>query len=105
MKFYQLLVVLLLPLFAGNVFAEKLQNFDELDADGDGYITKKEGRDHTEIKTNWMKADTDNDGKIDVSEFSAFEGRNMFEPADVEEPEPGAAPTVSPMDTPTSQMK
>jgi len=93
MKYYRSLLLVLAFLYSVNILAEELQTFDDVDEDGDGYITKKEAKDLTEIQTNWMKADTDKDGKIDVSEFSAFEGREMFQPADVEEPEPGAAPT------------
>ena len=94
MKYYRLLLPVLFIFFCSNVIAEEVRNFDDVDEDGDGYITKKEARDLTEMKTNWMKADVDQDGKIDVSEFSAFEGRNMFAPVDVEEPEPGAAPST-----------
>jgi len=93
MKYYRLLIFAFVLFFCGNVVAEKVQNFDDVDEDGDGYITKNEAKDLTEIKKNWTKADTDKDGKIDVAEFSAFEGREMFQPAEVEEPEPGAAPT------------
>ena len=94
MKYYRLLILVLMLFFCGNIFAEEVKLFDDIDDNGDGYITKQEARDLTEIKANWGKADTDKDGKIDVSEFSAFEGREMFQPVEVEEPEPGAAPTM-----------
>ena len=93
MSSYRFLLLVLMLFFCGSVFADKVQIFDDIDGDGDGYITKTEAEGLTEIKENWKKADSDKDGKIDVSEFSAFEGRNMFQPAEVEEPEPGAAPT------------
>ena len=104
MKYYRILIPVLMLFFCSSVFAENMQVFDDIDSDGDGYITKKEARDLTAIKSDWKKADRDNDGKIDVAEFSAFEGRDMFQPADVEEPEPGAAPTMTSKPTEPKMM-
>ena len=67
--------------------------FNQFDTDGDGYISKQEASQREDLQKNWEQADKDNDNKLDVSEFSAFESREMFQPAEVEEPEPGAAPT------------
>jgi hypothetical protein len=93
MKFNRLLFLVLLVFFFSSAMANKAHMFDDVDQDGDGYISKSEAKNLTEMQSNWSDADTDKDGKIDVSEFGAFEGKDMFQPADVEEPEPGAAPT------------
>lgn len=88
-----------LPLFflvftTGSALSATPTTFDEMDSDGNGFISKSEAQARDDISKNWEKADKDNNGKLDVSEFSAFEGRDMFQPAeDAEEPEPGAAPT------------
>lgn len=89
-----LVAVLLTLLFTiGIAMAEAPKTFDQMDSDGDGFISKSEAADRADIKQNWSQADTDRDNRLDAAEFSAFEGREMFQPAEVEEPEPGAAPT------------
>jgi len=93
MKYYQILLLAITFFIGSNINAGEVRIFDDIDGNGDGYISKEEVNDLDEIKSNWMKADTDKDGKLDVSEFSAFEGRERFEPPQVAEPEPGAAPT------------
>jgi len=80
-----------------SVFAELTdKNTGEiLDKDGDGYISIMEATGHDELLRNWSVLDHDSDGKIELSEFSAFEDKQgpaqFFEPPDVS-PEPGAAP-------------
>ena len=86
--------ILLLVFTVGIAHAEKLQIFDDIDTDGDGYISKSESKSNMNIRNNWTAADTDKDGKIDISEFSAFEGKTTFQPPELEEPEPGAAPSM-----------
>lgn len=90
MKYSQMLLLVFLC-FCSSLYAQQI--FDEIDGDGDGYISQSEANVRADITQNWSKADLDKDGRLDVSEFSAFEGREMFVPAEVEEPEPGAAPT------------
>lgn len=48
-------------------------SFEDLDSDGDGYISKEEAADHPEVIENWQRYDTDRDGRLDEAEFSAFE--------------------------------
>ena len=94
MKYYKLLLLVSSFFISSTIYAGEVQKFGDIDEDADGYISKMEANDYDELKSNWMKADADKDGKLDVSEFSAFEGMGMFQPAeDSSEPEPGAAPT------------
>jgi len=82
---------------AFNVFAEQAEQGTSanLDKDGDGYISIVEATGHTELLRNWSRLDHDSDGKIELSEFSAFESQEapaeFFVPPEVS-PEPGAAP-------------
>jgi Ca2+-binding EF-hand superfamily protein len=76
--------------------AEELKptTFSIMDKDGDGYISIVEATGNAELIRDWAKFDLDNDGKIEVSEFSAFESKsggaeNYVPPEDLE---PGAAP-------------
>ena len=67
--------------------------FEALDADGDGYISREEAKAAKALTEAWKEADRDADGRLDVSEFSAFEARGRFTPPEeAETPEPGAAP-------------
>jgi Ca2+-binding EF-hand superfamily protein len=72
--------------------AEEVKTFEQLDADSDGYISKEEAKADTSINRNWTKADKDKNGRLDTSEFSAFEASGYVPPHDREEAEPGAAP-------------
>ena len=47
--------------------------FEEMDRDQDGYISREEAREHERLHDAWDAADTDRDGKVNESEFSAFE--------------------------------
>jgi len=71
----------------------KTSTFSTMDKDGDGYISIVETN-NEELLRDWAKFDLDSDGKIELSEFSAFESKSgsaeLFVPA--EDPEPGAAP-------------
>jgi len=52
---------------------EKL-GFDELDADGDGIISRQEAeRAGGVLPARWNRADRDRDGHVDRDEFAAFE--------------------------------
>ena len=82
---------------AFNLSAEEMDidTSASLDTDGDGYISIVEATGHDEILRNWSTLDHDSDGKIEMSEFSAFESAEapalFFVPPDVS-PEPGAEP-------------
>ena len=73
--------------------AEEVKTFEDLDIDTNGYISKDEAMAQKSIKRNWAKVDADKNGRIDITEFSAFESTGRFTPPeDMEVSEPGAAP-------------
>jgi len=88
------IIYLMLALFTLSVAAEQMpMTFEELDTDGDGYISKAEASKKAALSQGWLRADKDDDDRLDISEFSAFEGEEMFAPPeDAEIAEPGAAP-------------
>jgi Ca2+-binding EF-hand superfamily protein len=47
--------------------------FTKLDRNVDGYISAEESIMYDALYENWSSADTNNDGRIDSAEFSAFE--------------------------------
>ena len=47
--------------------------FAQLDANSDGYISKDEAAADATLVGEWSKADTNKDGQLDKSEFSALE--------------------------------
>lgn len=47
--------------------------FDQLDTNNDGKLTKSEASEDPSLKDKWSKADSNGDGKLDRAEFSAFE--------------------------------
>lgn len=67
--------------------------FESLDTNGDGYISASESEDYKALNANWERADANQDGQLDVSEFSAFEHEGqMTPPQESEIGEVGAAP-------------
>ncbi len=70
-----------------------MTTFEGIDTDGDHYISKEEAAAREDLSTHWESIDTDHNGRLNSSEFSAFEGEGRFVPPDENEiPEPGAAP-------------
>lgn len=47
--------------------------FDKLDKNHDGYISQEESKADTDLSMHWTAADKNKDGKLEESEFSAFE--------------------------------
>ncbi|MCO6412309.1 MAG: hypothetical protein J5I92_06155 [Thiogranum sp.] len=80
----------LLPGFAGA--ADYASTFEAIDVDGDGYISAQEAQARPDLQENWAASDANEDGVLDISEFSAFEGQGRLTPPESEIPEPGAAP-------------
>lgn len=75
-------VVLALAL-AGSASAGDTPGFSELDADGDGYLTKQESESRSGLVESWEQNDANGDSQIDQAEFSAFEaseGGSQSEP-------------------------
>lgn len=57
----------------GAAGAETLPEFSSLDLNGDGQISKDEAQTISSLNENFDSADTDADGNLNQSEFSAFE--------------------------------
>lgn len=67
--------------------------FEELDTDANNFISKDEGKVRTDITKNWKSIDKDDNGKLDVTEYSAYEGKDRFSPPEESSvSELGAAP-------------
>lgn len=57
--------------------------FNKLDKNHDGYISKDESKADQDLSMNWSSADKNKDGKVEESEFSAFEeDRDIGGPTD-----------------------
>lgn len=59
--------------YAGEQQADKDMRFKHLDQDKNGYISQYEARDKHRVFYYYPRADKNNDGHLDMSEFSAFE--------------------------------
>jgi Ca2+-binding EF-hand superfamily protein len=55
-------------------------DFEQLDSDVDGYLSHEEASLRKDLEKEWATVDKDHDGKLDYSEFSAFEARGRYEP-------------------------
>ena len=85
--------VMLFPAFAGQDYTV----FENVDGNADGYISKDEAHVRKDLHDNWSMIDKDSDGKLDISEFSAFEGKGQLTPPqDPDMGELGAAPYPDP---------
>ncbi|MGD8633959.1 MAG: hypothetical protein PVF85_10340 [Anaerolineales bacterium] len=64
------------------------ESFDEIDSNGDGYISRDEAQAMPSLADvdHWAKYDKDDDGQIDAVEFSAFEAKHMEK--ETQEPQP-----------------
>ena len=92
-----------LILFSSVVFSgetNQAQDFNMLDASGNGYITVNEAQGNIELLRSWGDVDKNTDGFVDFIEFSAFEVPQSieisatFQPiVDEDNPDLGAAPT------------
>lgn len=85
-----LIAVVLAGLFTGPVLAEggmakdagnpmqqmheqQASNFQSMDGNQDGFISRSEAESDEGLTANWEKIDVNADGMLDVTEFSAFE--------------------------------
>jgi hypothetical protein len=88
----QMIIFALAVLFSASVFAGSQgmgrgmgagagPMYRNLDTDGNGYISRQEIQAHQRrmerMTKNWQAADMNRDGKVDISEFSAFEEKEM----------------------------
>ena len=62
-----------LSVLAGSAFgvaqAANIPTFDELDANGDGYLTQQEASASEEVATQFGSVDANQDGQLDQSEY------------------------------------
>ncbi|MCG6971188.1 MAG: hypothetical protein LJE85_15580 [Gammaproteobacteria bacterium] len=66
-------------LFSTPLFAEdtaQAKQFNKLDKDNDGSITMYEAKEHVDMLKSWEDFDKNANGKLEFSEFSAFEARS-----------------------------
>ena len=77
------LVLLPLSVAAADYSPATHERFMRLDTNHDGYISQDEAKADSQLSQEWKTVDTNNTGKIDESEFSAFE----------EDMEPGGIPS------------
>ena len=61
------------PAFAGD--ASQAEQFSNLDKDNDGYVSINEAEGHLDMLRHWVDIDRDTNGKLEFSEFSAFESK------------------------------
>jgi len=58
---------------AGRTASVSAALFDRLDKNKDGFVTRDEARDATELQGRFAELDTDNDGKISRAEMRALD--------------------------------
>lgn len=78
MKLKGIMLIAALALLPFDVSAADYQTtaqkmFNKLDTNHDGYISREEARSDRQLSQDWDSADTNQDGKLEESEFSAFE--------------------------------
>ncbi len=72
------MVALVMSMFTiGTAFAGEKAGFSSLDTDGDGFISKTEAAANEGLSSAWSQVDADMNEKLDESEFSAFETKEM----------------------------
>ena len=65
-----LLGALLMPVASAN---DSTEVFHKLDANSDGFISREEARAHPELPDAFDDGDENDDGRLDMSEFSKLE--------------------------------
>ena len=68
-----LMACLTAPVFAGEDPAKRSERFKSLDSNNNGHVSQFEAKGKHRIFYYYQKADRNDDGHIDMSEFSAFE--------------------------------
>ncbi|HWI38001.1 MAG TPA: hypothetical protein VNU64_16200 [Burkholderiales bacterium] len=69
-------VVLLAVLLTGSAWANDAGSdarFDDLDRNGDGFVSRDEGRDAEELNTRFSELDANNDGKLSRDEYAVLQ--------------------------------
>jgi hypothetical protein len=69
-------VVLLAAFLTGPAWADDAGSdarFSELDRNGDGFVSRDEGRDAEELNTRFSELDANNDGKLSRDEYAVLQ--------------------------------
>jgi hypothetical protein len=77
---------------AAEMSADNERWFKDLDLDKNNVLTIDEAERNTLVFQKFNSIDKNQDGKLEASEFSAFEVPDHFEPPILEDPGVGAAP-------------
>jgi hypothetical protein len=75
-----MMVLIAAAFTTGVAVAGEKMGYKSWDADGDGVISAEEAEKSMELTESWKEVDTNNDGVVDESEFSAFETMQTMEP-------------------------
>jgi len=80
-------------LSTGSQASDALLSFEEMDRDSNGYISLNESTANEDMANIFSQVDSNGDGKINITEFQAYMGKDRVSPPEeMETPEPGAAP-------------
>lgn len=72
---------------------DALLSFEEMDRNSNGYISLNESSGNEDIAENFSQVDTNGDGKVNITEFQFYMGKDRVSPPEeMETPELGAAP-------------
>lgn len=93
-RFFSSLIVIIGGMFASTALANTEEgkthsamgkqgdvSFEKVDVNGDGYISELELKDSGAYQVEHSKLDTDNDGRVNQTEFAAFEQMSQQDPA------------------------
>jgi len=69
--------------------AERLNAFRQLDANGDGRLSKAEAARRREVATNFQRADANRDGRLSFAEFETIALNRSDQPGQFRNPERG----------------
>jgi hypothetical protein len=78
--------------FAAEMSSDNEKWFKDLDLDKNNVLTIDEAERNTLVFQKFDKIDKNHDGKLEASEFSAFEVPDHYEPPVLDDPGVGAAP-------------
>lgn len=68
---------------------DRPEAFRKLDADGDGFISRREAAAQPEVTANFDQADRNRDGRLDLEEFEAVPLNRSDQPGTFRAPERG----------------
>ncbi|MFC4726796.1 hypothetical protein [Coralloluteibacterium thermophilus] len=71
-------------LAAGPVLATDHMSWDQLDADGDGRVSREEAGGHERLAAEWDAIDTDGDGTISQAEYEVWRSADHAQDAERE---------------------